>query len=626
MAVSLNGDGTITGLSTLSSVTITGLTSLTTTDLTADTTTLVVDSANNRVGIGTASPSTTLQVVGTATATAFSGPLTGNVTGDVSGNAGTVTNGVYTTDIGSTVQAYDADLTTLAGLSSADGNFIVGSATGWVVESGATARTSLGLGTAATTASTDYATAAQGSLADSALQSSDIGSTVQAYDADTAKYDDVTANFTGTLQQGGSNVLTGNQTITLSGDASGSGTTSITVTVADDSHNHIIGNVDGLQTALDNKQPLDADLTTLAGLSSADGNFIVGSATGWVVESGATVRTSLGLGTAATTASTDYATAAQGTTADSALQPGDNISTLTNNSGFITGNQTITLSGDLSGSGTTSITTTLGTVAVSKGGTGQTTYTNGQLLIGNSTGNTLTKATLTAGSGISVTNGAGAITIASTGGGGFSNVQTFTSPGTWTNPGSVTKVKVTVIGGGGGGSGSNQPNANVTRSGAGGGGGGTAIEWITIPTSPVPVTIGAGGAAGSPTGDGGNGGTSSFGAYCSATGGTGGDCQPSSPGYPTYVFGGIGGAGSGGNLNLPGQTLGWHSVGSAQGQSGGQSILGTGGMGGQSSPRGTKGAAGNNYGGGGGGYGGPGGAFYWTGGGAGASGVVVVEW
>ena len=36
---------------------------------------------------------------------------------------------------------------------------------------------------------------------------SDIGSTVQAYDADTAKYDDVTANFTGTLQNGGSNVV-----------------------------------------------------------------------------------------------------------------------------------------------------------------------------------------------------------------------------------------------------------------------------------------------------------------------------------------------------------------------------------------------------------------------------------
>jgi hypothetical protein len=47
--------------------------------------------------------------------------------------------------------------------------------------------------------------------------------------------------------------LTGNQTITLTGDVSGSGTTSISVTVADDSHNHIISNVDGLQTALDGK-------------------------------------------------------------------------------------------------------------------------------------------------------------------------------------------------------------------------------------------------------------------------------------------------------------------------------------------------------------------------------------
>lgn len=62
---------------------------------------------------------------------------------------------------------------------------------------------------------------------------------------------------------------------------------------------------------------------------------------------------------------------------------------------------------------TTGITGTLG---VGNGGTGQTSYTDGQLLIGNSTGNTLTKATLTAGSGISITNGAGAITIAASGG------------------------------------------------------------------------------------------------------------------------------------------------------------------------------------------------------------------
>ena len=50
-------------------------------------------------------------------------------------------------------------------------------------------------------------------------------------------------------------------------------------------------------------------------------------------------------------------------------------------------------------------------IGVAYGGTGQTTYTNGQILIGNSTGNTLTKATLTAGSGVDIANGAGSIAI-----------------------------------------------------------------------------------------------------------------------------------------------------------------------------------------------------------------------
>ncbi|UOF01126.1 beta strand repeat-containing protein [Bdellovibrio reynosensis] len=54
-------------------------------------------------------------------------------------------------------------------------------------------------------------------------------------------------------------------------------------------------------------------------------------------------------------------------------------------------------------------------VPVNKGGTGQTSYVNGELLIGNTTGNTLTKATLTAGTGISIANGTGSITIATTG-------------------------------------------------------------------------------------------------------------------------------------------------------------------------------------------------------------------
>ena len=58
---------------------------------------------------------------------------------------------------------------------------------------------------------------------------------------------------------------------------------------------------------------------------------------------------------------------------------------------------------------------TSGTLVIGRGGTGVTsTPTNGQLLIGNGTGYTV--AAITAGSGVTVTNASGSITIASTGG------------------------------------------------------------------------------------------------------------------------------------------------------------------------------------------------------------------
>ena len=53
-------------------------------------------------------------------------------------------------------------------------------------------------------------------------------------------------------------------------------------------------------------------------------------------------RTTLGLGTAATTAATAYATAAQGAKADSATQPGDNVSTLANDAGYTANAGTVT--------------------------------------------------------------------------------------------------------------------------------------------------------------------------------------------------------------------------------------------------------------------------------------------
>ena len=100
------------------------------------------------------------------------------------------------------------------------------------------------------------------------------------------------------------------------------------------------------------------------------------------------------------------------------LTPGAGIG-VTNAAGSITLANTGVLSWSGGITGLTPATPTTGNVTLSgllnvaSGGTGQSSYTNGQLLIGNTTGNTLGKATLTAGSGIAITNGAAAITIAS---------------------------------------------------------------------------------------------------------------------------------------------------------------------------------------------------------------------
>ena len=70
---------------------------------------------------------------------------------DADAAAGRTTLGVV---IGTNVQAYDAQLAALAGLAVTDGGFIVGNGSNFVLESGATVRTSLGLGSMATQAHT----------------------------------------------------------------------------------------------------------------------------------------------------------------------------------------------------------------------------------------------------------------------------------------------------------------------------------------------------------------------------------------------------------------------------------------------------------------------------------------
>ncbi len=66
-------------------------------------------------------------------------------------------------------------------------------------------------------------------------------------------------------------------------------------------------------------------------------------------------------------------------------------------------------------SATAGAVTVAGTLGFANGGTSNTSYTNGQLLIGNTSTGGLSKSTLTAGTNVTITNAAGGITIASTG-------------------------------------------------------------------------------------------------------------------------------------------------------------------------------------------------------------------
>ena len=121
------------------------------------------------------------------------------------------------------------------------------------------------------------------------------------------------------------------------------------------------------------------------------------------------------------------------------------------------------------GGGTTGLTyavaagvgiTTAGTLAVGHGGTGQTSYTDGQLLIGNTTGGTLDKATLTGGTGITITNGGGSISIAADNNGTVTSIDvdggttglTF-SGGPITTSGTITMAGTLAIASGGTGQG-----------------------------------------------------------------------------------------------------------------------------------------------------------------------------
>lgn len=126
--------------------------------------------------------------------------------------------------------------------------------------------------------------------------------------------------------------------------------------------------------------------------------------------------------------------------------------------------------------------------------------------------------------------------------------ERITSTGTWTWPGDIDWVEVTVVSGGGGGGG---------NTGSAGGGGAVIRRNVPV-TGNVAVTIGAGGNAGTPSAAATNGGTSLWGAPIAV--------QPVATTTQVVVFGG----GRGGNGFVP-PSLTFPSISSAAGGTGGGS-------------------------------------------------------
>jgi len=81
------------------------------------TTVMTIDGSESRVGIGTTTPSTKLEITGTTTSTAFAGPLTGNVTGNITSSGA---NSMTTLTMG-------GNLTSKAILPDTDASYDIGS-------------------------------------------------------------------------------------------------------------------------------------------------------------------------------------------------------------------------------------------------------------------------------------------------------------------------------------------------------------------------------------------------------------------------------------------------------------------------------------------------------------------
>jgi len=283
------------------------------------------------------------------------------------------------------------------------------------------------------------------------------------------------------------------------------GATAITATGTE--LNYVDGVTSAIQTQFSNKQPLDAALTSISGLTTAANQMI------YTTASDTYAATSLTL--AGRQLLDDADAAAQlvtlGLTATAAeLNALDGITASVAELNFVDGvtsaiqtqlNAKQPLDDDL-------------TALAAIGTTG--------ILVRTGAGTAVTRA-IAAGTGISIADGTGVGANPTITALASNNYQEFTASGTWTKPiglhaNAIVTIKVWGGGGGGGRGGSNYTIGN------GGGGGGYADVSILASQlgATETVTVAAGAIAKSTAGDGNSGGSSSFGSILTVYGGTGG--------------------------------------------------------------------------------------------------------
>ena len=242
-----------------------------------------------------------------------------------------------------------------------------------------------------------------------------------------------------------------------------------------------------------------------------------------------------------------------------------------NNVSVLTANQTITLTGDTTGSGTTAITTATGKFnGISMPGS----IAAHQTMVATSSSvvaaKTIPDCQDAAGNHLNYTQSGDSFSCgtSSSGGGTGSNLQFFANAaasGTWTKPANVNSVYLRMCGAGGGAAGGGSGSSTDTG-GAGGGAGGNCIDYTFRASdlgATVQVTLGAGGPGGAAATTGTAGAKSCFGG-ASACGGTpllvayGGGAGSASVGSTA------GTGGSGGGILAPGNSASGGTPGGVQ--------------------------------------------------------------